>query len=198
MTPGMFTTARRYRLIIRRCYGSISSAHHAWPCFAVTSFSASEASSPDWRELRTRTCIFGLPASMPWHCHHTVIAEYRRHGKQESQNWGKMLSAAMKTLQRQRPFVQENSISKDAYRHGITFRRQLYGELLFWQGLKAVKSKQWKQAMICFSILGRYYPSITIKPAYQKILQLLHHTVKPSAAVPSKAPLPENSPSDCI
>jgi hypothetical protein len=83
-------------------------------------------------------------------------------------------------------------MSKDAYRHGITFRRQLYGELLFWQGLKAVKSKQWKQAMLCFIILGRYYPSITIKPAYKKLIQLLPHTGKPRAAAPSKTSLSQN------
>ena len=132
------------------------------------------------------------------HCHHTVIAEYRRHATQESQNWGKMLTAAMKTLQRQRPFVQDNRVSKDAYRHGITFRRRLYGELLLRQGLKAVKSKQWKQAVTSFGILGRYYPSITVKPAYHKVLQLLPHTVKLGAADRSKAALSEKTPSDCI
>lgn len=132
------------------------------------------------------------------HCHHTVIAEYRRHATQESQNWGKMLTAAMKTLQRQRPFVQDNRVSKDAYRHGITFRRRLYGELLLRQGLKAVKSKQWKQAVTSFGILCRYYPSITVKPAYHKVLQLLPHTVKLGAADRSKAALSEKTPSDCI
>ena len=137
---------------------------------------------------------FRITRTHPMHCHHTVIAEYRRHAKQISQNWGKMLTAAMKTLQRQRPFVRADRATTEAYRHGITFRRRLYGELLFWQGLEAVKSNQWKQAMTCFGVLGRYYPSIMMRPAYQKIIQLIARTAKPRPAVPSKAPLSEKSP----
>jgi len=141
---------------------------------------------------------FRITRGHPIYCHHTVIAEYRRHVQQESQNWSKMLTAAMKTLQKQRPFVQDNSVSKDAYRHGITFRRCLYGELLFWQGLNAMKNQQWWQAMTCFGTLGRYYPSIMMKPAHQKLRQLLPQAAKTRAAIPSKIPLSQNPPSDCI
>ena len=134
----------------------------------------------------------------PIHCHHAVIAEYRRHTKQESQNWSKMLTAAMKTLRRQRAFVRADGVSREAYRQGIAFRRHLYGELLFWQGVQAMKALQWKHAMRCFSVLSRYYPFMTLKPAYQKIAHIMPGRIAPHSAPLPNAQLPQKSPSDCI
>ena len=109
----------------------------------------------------------------PIHCHHHVIAEYRRHPGQNSHKLAMMLAAAIKTLEAQRPYIKSHPEYRDAYRSGIRQRRSLYGEMIFWQGVGAAKRRQWTEAATCLSVLLKYDHSQLLHPAYQQLLHRL-------------------------
>lgn len=99
-----------------------------------------------------------IARTYPIHCHHTVIAEYRRHGTQASRNWATMLHLGMTALRDQRAAVLGNPRYEEAYLAGIRQRRQLYGESVFWQGIRAAKQGRWREAARCWGILLYYHP----------------------------------------
>lgn len=109
----------------------------------------------------------------PIHCHHEVIAEYRRHPGQNSQRLAMMLAAAIKTLEAQQPYIKGHPEYRIACRSGIRQRRSLYGETIFWQGVEAAKQRQWSEAMTCFSVLLKYDHSHLLHPAYRRLLHRL-------------------------
>ena len=109
----------------------------------------------------------------PIHCHHQVIAEYRRHPAQNSHKLAMMLTAAIKTLEAQRPYVKNRPEYQDAYRSGIRQRRSLYGETIFWQGVRAAKQRQWTEAVGCLSVLLRYDHSQLLHLPYRRLHQIL-------------------------
>ena len=109
----------------------------------------------------------------PIHCHHHVIAEYRRHPTQNSHKLAIMLTAAIKTLEAQRPYVKHRPQYREAYQSGIRQRRSLYGETIFWQGVRAAKQRQWAEAVTCLSVLLRYDHSQLLQPTYRRLRQIL-------------------------
>lgn len=92
----------------------------------------------------------------PIHCHHHVIAEYRRHSDQGSQKLSKMLMSAMEMLREQRAFVRSHPEYKTAFHVGVRQRQRLYGETIFWQGLRAAKARQWSESFTCMAALAKY------------------------------------------
>lgn len=109
----------------------------------------------------------------PIHCHHEVIAEYRRHPGQDSQRFTMMLATALKMLEAQQPYIKDHPEYRHAYRSGIRQRRSLYGETIFWQGVQAAKQRQWSEAMTCFSVLLKYDHLDLLHPAYHRFLHRL-------------------------
>lgn len=94
----------------------------------------------------------------PVYCHHTPVAEYRRHDLQHSRNWGIHLESMMETMRAQRPFIKGNAVYEKAYRCGIKHYQRAFGEPLLWQMVSAVRRHEWKTAFENFAVLLRYYP----------------------------------------
>jgi glycosyltransferase involved in cell wall biosynthesis len=94
----------------------------------------------------------------PIHCHHHVIAEYRRHGQQSSQRWDLMLQNAMRMLAWQRSAVTGRPDYEEAWRIGLDHRRRLYGAPLAWAMVHAARSGEWKRAARYFYVLLRWHP----------------------------------------
>jgi len=92
------------------------------------------------------------------HCHHEIIAEYRRHGNQMSQKWEVMLSTAMEMLQNERRYVAGRPEYETALEAGVRFRKDLYGPAVAWTMVGSVRSKKWSRAFKCLSVLLRWYP----------------------------------------
>jgi glycosyltransferase involved in cell wall biosynthesis len=109
----------------------------------------------------------------PIHCHHEVIAEYRRHSGQNSQRLAMMLATVIKMLEAQQPYIKGHPEYRNAYRSGIRQRRSLYGETIFWQGVEAAKQGQWSTAVTCFSVLLKYDRFQLLYPAYRRFLHSL-------------------------
>jgi glycosyltransferase involved in cell wall biosynthesis len=110
-----------------------------------------------------------IARAYPIHCHHEVIAEYRRHESQGSRKCAVMLKASIAVLQAQRRHFHGNRQYREAYQAGIRFRQNLYGDQLFWQGLQAAKTRSWAQASLCFSTLARYHPRGLINPVLRRL-----------------------------
>jgi glycosyltransferase involved in cell wall biosynthesis len=101
---------------------------------------------------------FRIARRYPIHCHHQVIAEYRRHSAQNSQKVAMMLNASMHVMQAQQSYIRGDKRYQDAYRSGIAQRQHLYGETLFWQGVRAMRTGEWVKALQCVSVLMRHSP----------------------------------------
>lgn len=101
---------------------------------------------------------FRIARRYPIYCHHQVIAEHRRHPAQNSQKVAIMLDASMRVIHAQRSYIQGDRRYQDAYRSGIRHRQSLYGETVFWQGVRAMKTGEWVKALLCVSVLMRHSP----------------------------------------
>jgi hypothetical protein len=106
----------------------------------------------------------------PIHCHHEVVAEYRRHDGQGSKKVAQMLAASMAMMQAQRPHVAGRARHLEAYREGIRYRRALYSETLFWQGVQAARTRAAADAVACLAALLRHDPGRLVSALSQRLL----------------------------
>lgn len=102
------------------------------------------------------------------HCHHEMIAEYRRHELQMSQQWGLMLSSAVRVLRSQRGYLRRDPAYHEAYRMGLKRWQHNYGVPLVWQMIGNVRSRQWERAIADLRVLLRYYPQGLLVPLQEK------------------------------
>jgi glycosyltransferase involved in cell wall biosynthesis len=94
----------------------------------------------------------------PIHCHHSVVAEYRRHGSQTSQRWDVMLRRAVAVLRSEYPHVKGHPVYEQAWQEGLERRRYLYGEPLLWATVAAARSGDVGRTLRFLSVLIRCYP----------------------------------------
>jgi hypothetical protein len=100
-----------------------------------------------------------IAREFPVHCHHEVISEYRQHPASMSQNYTLMLRSTLVVLNRQRTFVRGNHEHEAAYRRGVNFYQEFYGERIVNQVREHVRrAAGWRQALHEIGVLLRYYP----------------------------------------
>ncbi len=114
-----------------------------------------------------------LARAFPIYCHHEVIAEYRRHEAQASQNYDRMLKSSLAMMRLQRPHVKGIKPYEQAHRIGIRFRQHLYGEALVSQVVRDVKSGRWHRATQGLLVLLRFYPQGVLNRVRQKLSKLM-------------------------
>lgn len=137
----------------------------------------SEYEGADDQELYLR-----IARTYPIYCHHGVVAEYRRHGSQASQNHGRMFLTSMAMLRAQWRFIRGSRLYREAYRAGVRYRQELYGSLVFWQGVNALRARRWKEAGTCFAALARFHPRGLLIPLLQKLTRpFVRHVPIPSS-----------------
>jgi glycosyltransferase involved in cell wall biosynthesis len=106
------------------------------------------------------------------HCHHEVIAEYRRHPAQMHQDWGKLLVAGLRVLRDQRRYINGDSVYEQARRAGIHHHLAACGEPLLWQTVTAARSGNWQQARNNLWLLVRFYPQGLFRAIQQKLVKV--------------------------
>lgn len=123
-----------------------------------------------------------IARTYPVHCHHEVIAEYRRHPAQASQKLVKMLAASTSALYAQQPYIKGHPHYTEAYWTGIRHRQQLYGEAIFWEGVRSAKAGHWGKAARCLLVLAQYDRHDLINPLYRKLSRLFERSapIQPS------------------
>jgi hypothetical protein len=94
----------------------------------------------------------------PIHCHHQLIAEYRRHHQQMSQRWDVMLRDAVNVLRAEYPHVKGHPVYEPAWREGLQRRRFMYGEPLLWAAVAAARSGDIRRTWRYLTVLVRCYP----------------------------------------
>jgi glycosyltransferase involved in cell wall biosynthesis len=132
---------------------------------------------------------FRIARRYPIHCHHHVIAEYRRHAAQGSQKMATMLDASMRVMHAQRSYIRGNKPYQDAYRSGIKQRQGLYGEILFWQGMRAMKTGEWMKALQCISVLMRHSPQHLAFPLRRKFSGAVSQSIPVETGTAQVTPL---------
>lgn len=101
-----------------------------------------------------------MARQFPIHCHNQILFEYRRHDTNQSSKAAQMLVAELKTLDRQWQDIQRsgNPIDIAAYKAGRTFWLNLFGPVLPYQMIAALKSRQWSLALHVLMTTLRYSP----------------------------------------
>ena len=99
-----------------------------------------------------------LARQFPLHCHHRIVAEYRRSGQQLSQRWDVMLKFAMHTYRGQWKYVRGHKAYEEAYWEGVSRVRAHYGDKAVWQMVGHLRSSQWLKAVKIGGVLISCYP----------------------------------------
>jgi glycosyltransferase involved in cell wall biosynthesis len=119
---------------------------------AVRGFDTSLPACEDY-ELHWR-----IARQFPIHCHHRVVAEYRRHGLNMTHDSELMLKTTIGTLRAQWKYVKASRQYRDAYRIGLQFTQGWYGEPLADRVRNDLLAHQWARATRGMLALSRYYP----------------------------------------
>jgi glycosyltransferase involved in cell wall biosynthesis len=90
--------------------------------------------------------------------HGQVVAHYRRHVGSMSGNAARMLRETLFVLRRQRPFLEGDEASLQAYEEGWRNWQDFYGAHLANEISAAVRSYRWLDAIGKAAVLGLYHP----------------------------------------
>jgi SAM-dependent methyltransferase len=112
-----------------------------------------------------------IAKDFPIYHHGVTVAEYRHHGANMTRNSSLMLKTARAVLRAQRQYVKHNTVYKEAYKTGMMFWTEYYGELQARDVIGCVREREWKQAFWGLLVLVRYYPQAFIHAWWK--LQLL-------------------------
>jgi glycosyltransferase involved in cell wall biosynthesis len=112
----------------------------------------------EFKRCEDQELYLRVAARHPIHCHHRVIAEYRRHGERITPRWDLMLAYAMKMLHLHINDAAGDVIYQRAWTQGFVDRHQMYGEPLLSAMEHAARSREWMRAMTYLSVLLRWYP----------------------------------------
>jgi glycosyltransferase involved in cell wall biosynthesis len=108
------------------------------------------------------------------HCHHELVALYRRHTEQASLNVEAMLKSGLQVLWAQRPHIRGNRAYREAYRTGIRHTKQTWGIPLAWEMVVAAREGRVRRAAQCLWVLLRLYPQGLADLLQHKMSVILH------------------------
>jgi len=128
-----------------------------------------------------RDCWLRVARQYPIHCHHELIAEYRRHASQMSQEWALMLSSGIAAMREQLPYVKGRPLYEQAYRCGVLQYQTACGPPLIWQMVRDAKQGRWRKAVKQFWVLVRLYPAGLRQLLWGKVVQMVTGKVIPYA-----------------
>lgn len=104
--------------------------------------------------------------------HDAVVAEYRKHGHNMSDNSAQMLRQALAVLRRQRPHLVTREL-RHAYRDGTRNIRIYYGDELVTQIRSRIRRRsEWWQLLRDLAVLSWYHPGGAMEEAGRKIATL--------------------------
>jgi hypothetical protein len=86
------------------------------------------------------------------------VAEYRQYGTNMTRDAALMLSAVVTVLRRQRPYLAAKRRYREAYKVGLRFWRELYGDPLVKQIEELLWREDRRRATKGLLVLWRYHP----------------------------------------
>ncbi len=133
---------------------------------AVNGFDTSFAACEDY-DLYLR-----ITRNHPIHCHGELVAEYRQHSANMSDEAGLMLKTSLRALGSQWKYVRGNKQAEEAFREGIKNWRQYYGKRLVKAARSRIEAREWKRALKAAITLIRYYPRGVANIALMKTIKI--------------------------
>ena len=110
-----------------------------------------------------------IARAYPIYCHHEIIAEYRRHGAQNSLKYDIMLRDSLKMLRLQREYARRNPVYKEAIKIGILFRQHLYESGITEQISTDIGKRHWQRATRALFVFIRYHPRGLVRVLWNKL-----------------------------
>jgi glycosyltransferase involved in cell wall biosynthesis len=108
----------------------------------------------------------------PFWCHDEFVAEYRQHDGNTTRRAMQMLRSLVKTMESQRPWVKDDPATAVAWRQGLRFWQQEFGERVMDSVRIQLRNGQWREAAPLLLGLMRYYPRGVRHHAKQKIIRI--------------------------
>jgi FkbM family methyltransferase len=99
-----------------------------------------------------------IARKFPIHHHEKVVAEYREHRANMSDNPALMLSNSVSVLRAQRKYAKEDDQYRKAYETGMNLWRGWYGDPLVDEVRARIREHHWKLAVRGVLVLLRYHP----------------------------------------
>ena len=121
--PPHRVAGEHYAELLRRNY----IAMHATVMYRREVFASVGSFNTSLRACEDYELYLRIARQWPIHCHAQVVAEYRQHGGNMTQNPALMLECALTVLRSQWPQVQGNPRHEEAYRAGMRFWQGYYG-----------------------------------------------------------------------
>jgi glycosyltransferase involved in cell wall biosynthesis len=110
-----------------------------------------------------------IARAYPINCHHEIIAEYRRHGAQNSLKYDIMLRDSLKMLRLQREYARCNPVYKEALKSGILFRQRLYESGITEQISTDIGKRHWQRVTKALFVFMRYHPRGLVSVLWNKL-----------------------------
>jgi glycosyltransferase involved in cell wall biosynthesis len=114
-----------------------------------------------------------VASEFPIHKHGELVLDYREHEANTSRDSAKMLRDTLKVLHSQQKRVMGGKGYEEAYKHGISLWRRLYGNALLKDVLVHVRKREWKQGLWDMLVLIRHDPGVFLR-ACLKVMALAH------------------------
>jgi glycosyltransferase involved in cell wall biosynthesis len=118
-----------------------------------------------------------ITRDFPVHFHNHPVAEYRKHGENMSYNSALMLKTILEVIRSQRAHVKGKKKYEDAYRTGIRFYQDYYGDQLMNQVRSHARAREWGRIAGRSLSLLRHNPKGFIKHASRKLSLVLSNSV---------------------
>ena len=99
-----------------------------------------------------------IARKFPVHNYDKVVAEYRQHGGNMTSNPALMLSSSVTALRSQRRHAKRDERFSKAYRTGMRFWQDAYGNPLIEEVRARARKRDWQQALQGILVLLQYYP----------------------------------------
>jgi glycosyltransferase involved in cell wall biosynthesis len=162
-------------LLARNCIGPVAPVMFRREVFdKVGGFDTSISPASDY-DIYLR-----IARRYPTHRHDGIVAEYRVYNSSMSADMGSMLRAVIISLRSQQRYVKGNVERARAYRAGLRFWQELYGEPLYNQTSRRMSRRileigDWRRTIRDLWYLIRYYPQSITLHGSSRISKLIAH-----------------------
>ena len=114
---------------------------------------------PSFRESADHDLFLRIAKAYRVRCHGQVVAEYRRHGTNMTRGPGANLRDRIDVLRKQRRTLAGGARHyREAYRAGLAFARDYFGDPLVAAVVSDVATGEWRRALKGYRTLITHYP----------------------------------------
>ena len=113
--------------------------------------------------------LLHLTSRFRMHCHHQLVAEYRRHPGQMTRHAELIFRGHKSLIRRHRRHINANPRYREAFREGVRRMRQNWGEPIIWDMAQSLRQSSFRRTLHDLRILLEYYPAGLVRHAKRKM-----------------------------